>query len=71
MPGSFPDFPEKQHSQLLNAYVAYVKQARPRQGLGQQIPESSTLSAPSPNQVNPVIAVPVLGGLHRDSRRAA
>jgi putative transposase len=64
-------FHEKQLSRLLNAYVVYFNQARPHQGLGQRILESSTLSAPSPNQVNQGVAVPVLGGLHHDYRRAA
>ncbi len=64
-------FHEKQLSRLLNAYVVSFNQARPHQGLGQRIPESSTLSAPSPNQVNQVVALPVLGGLHHDYRRVA
>jgi putative transposase len=62
---------EKHLCRLLNAYVVYFNQARPHQGLGQHIPDSSTLSAPSPHQVNQVIAVPVLGGLHHDYQRAA
>jgi putative transposase len=64
-------FQEKQLCRLLNAYVVYFNQARPHQGLGQRIPESSTLTAPSPNQVDQVIAFPVLSGLHHDYRRAA
>jgi hypothetical protein len=64
-------FHEKQLTRLLNAYVVYFNQARPHQGLGQHIPEPSTLSARSPNQVNQVMAIPVLGGLHHDDRRAA
>jgi len=54
-------FHEKQLSRFLNAYVVIFNQARPHQGLGQQFPESSTLSAPSPNQVNQEVAFPVLG----------
>ena len=64
-------FHEKQLTWLLNASVVYFNQARPHQGLGQHIPEPSTLSARSPHQVNQVIAVPVLGGLHHDYRRTA
>jgi putative transposase len=64
-------FHEKQLTRLLNAYVVSFNQAQPHQGLGQRIAESSTLTAPSPNQVNQVAALPVLGGLHHDDRRAA
>jgi transposase InsO family protein len=64
-------FHVKHLSRLLNAYVVYFNQARPHQGLGQRIPESSTLSAPPLNQVNRVVAAPVLGGLHHDYGRAA
>jgi putative transposase len=64
-------FHEKQLFRLLNAYVVYFNQSRPHQGLGQRIPESSTLSVPSPNQMNQIVAVPVLGGLHHDYRRMA
>ncbi len=59
-------FHEKQLSRLLNASVVFFNQAQALDGLGQRIPESSTLSAPSPNQVNQVVAIPVLGGLHHD-----
>jgi putative transposase len=64
-------FPEKQLTRLLNAYGVYFNQARPHQGLGQHIPEPSTLSARSPKQVKQVIAIPVLGGFHHDDPRAA
>ncbi len=61
-------FHEKQLSRLLKAYVLYFNQARPHQGLGQQIPGAAVCPVPSPNQV---IAVPTLGGLHHDYRRTA
>jgi putative transposase len=61
-------FQEKQLYRLLKAYDVYFNRARPHQGLGQRIPDPSVPSAPLPNQV---IAVPVLGGLHYDYRRAA
>ncbi len=64
-------FQEKQLYRLLKAYVMYFNQARPHQGLGQRIPDPSVPSAPLPNSPNQVIAVPVLGGLHHDYRRAA
>jgi transposase InsO family protein len=64
-------FQEKQLHRLLNDYTVYFNQARPHQGLGQRLPDPSVLSAPLPNSPNQVIAVPVLGGLHHDYRRAA
>ena len=62
---------EKQFQRVLNAYVAYFNQARPHQGITQQIPELPVLPAPLHNQRENVIAVPVLGGLHHDYRRVA
>jgi len=64
-------FQEKQLHCLLKAYVVYFNQARPHQGLGQRIPDPLLPFAPLPNEPNKVIAVPVLGGLHHDYRRAA
>jgi transposase InsO family protein len=64
-------FQEKQLHRILNAYVVYFNQTRPHQGLGQRIPDPLVPSAPLPNPPNQVIAVPVLGGLHHDYRRAA
>ncbi len=64
-------FQEKQLHRLLKAYVVYFNQARPHQGLGQRIPDPLLPFAPLPNEPNQVIAVPVLGGLHHDYRRAA
>jgi len=57
---------EKQLQHLLNAYVAYFNQARPHQGIKQQIPVLPVPSAPRHNHREKVIAVPVLGGLHHD-----
>jgi putative transposase len=64
-------FQEKQLYRLLKASVMYFNQARPHQGLGQRIADPSVPSAPLLNSPNQVIAVPVLGGLHHDYRRAA
>jgi putative transposase len=61
-------FREKQLQRVLNAYVAYFNQARPHQGIQQQIPELPMASASRHNQREKVIAVPVLGGLHHDYR---
>ncbi len=62
---------EKQLHRLLKNYVLYFNQARPHQGLGQQIPEPAILSTPPPNQPGQVLSVPVLGGLYHDYRRTA
>src|SRR5438552_16209399 len=62
---------EKQLHRVLRSYVAYFNRARPHQGIQQQIPELPVPSAPPHNQREKVIAVPVLGGLHHDSRRVA
>jgi putative transposase len=62
---------EKQLQRILNAYVAYFNQARPHQGIQQQIPALPVPSAPRHNLREKVIAVPVLGGLHHDYRKVA
>ena len=62
---------EKQLNRLLEIYILYFNQARPHQGLGQQIPDPPMLSTPPPNQSGQVLSVPVLGGLHHDYRRSA
>jgi putative transposase len=59
--------PEQQLFRTLQAYGAYFNQARPHQGLHQQVPDSSTCEA----RDGPIFAVPVLGGLHHDYCRAA
>jgi putative transposase len=59
-------FHEKQLSRLLRAYVLSFNQARPHQGLGQQIPDQLVFSAPPSQPGNQVIAVPVLGRLHHE-----
>jgi putative transposase len=64
-------FQEKQCYRLLTEYAAYFNQARPHQGLGQRIPDAFVSSAPLSNPPNQVMAVPLLGGLHYDYRRAA
>jgi len=62
---------ERELQRVLTGYVAYFNQARPHQGIAQQIPDPSA-SANSPHDVgNKVIALPVMGGLHHDYRWAA
>jgi len=62
---------ERQLQRVLNAYVAYFNQARPHQGIQQQIPEQKAGSVPAQHASGKVISFPVLGGLHRDYRRSA
>ena len=55
---------------VLAEWVAHFNRGRPHQGIGQRIPSDPGL----PDQAEPrgtVVALPVLGGLHHDYRRAA
>jgi transposase InsO family protein len=63
-------FHEKHLSRLLKEYALYFNQARPHQGLRQQLPEPPVPS-PSQNRSNQISAEPVLGGLHHDYHRVA
>ena len=56
-------FQEKQLQRVLNAYVLYFNQARPHQGIRQQIPEPSRSALSSYHAGEKVIAHPVMGGL--------
>src|SRR6266705_822428 len=62
---------ERQLQRVLNAYVAYFNQARPHQGIQQQLPDSSGSSRATPQEGTRVIAVPILAGLHHDDRKVA
>ena len=62
---------ERQLQRLLNAYVVYFNQARPHQGIGQQIPEQLRWVPFAQGAGNKVIALPVVGGLHHDYHWAA
>jgi putative transposase len=62
---------EKQLQRVLNAYVVYFNQARPHQGMAQQIPEPHRLVPAAQDAGNKVIALPVVGGLHHDYHWAA
>jgi len=57
---------ERQLQRVLNSYVAYFNQARPHQGIAQQIPEASRSALSSHQAGEKVIARPVMGGLHHD-----
>ena len=56
---------------LIQTYVTFFNQARPHQGIDQQIPEPP-LAAPLPEHVrHQVVGLPILGGLHHDYRWVA
>ena len=48
-------------------YMSYFNRARPHQGVGQRIPDGPA----NDNYDGRIVAIPVLGGLHHDYRRAA
>ena len=61
-------FLDDQHLEnVARQYVRYFNTARPHQGIGQRIPAGPV----NDNHAGKVIAIPVLGGLHHDYRRAA
>ena len=62
---------ERQLKRILDAYVAYFNQARPHQGMAQQIPEPSRSALSSHQAGEKVIALPIMGGLHHDYHWAA
>ncbi len=62
---------EKQLERVLKVYVGYFNQARPRQGIRQQIPERRRSGPCGQDAGNKVIARPVMGGLHHDYHWAA
>ena len=64
-------FQEKQLQRVLNEYVRYFNQARPHQGIQQQIPEPSRSALSSHHASEKILALPVMGGLHHDYRWAA
>jgi len=57
---------ERQMRARLAEYVEYFNRSRPHQGTGQSVPLGTTHPG-----AGTVIALPVLGGLHHDYRRAA
>jgi transposase InsO family protein len=62
---------EKQLHRVLHAYVEYFNQARPHQGIRQQVPQGEETSVASDQHGDRIISVPVLGGLHHAYRRVA
>jgi putative transposase len=62
---------EKQLHRVLRAYTQYFNQARPHQGIGQQIPEKYNGPVTQYRDDGKILCLPVLGGLHHDYRRSA
>ena len=56
---------------VLLEYVRYFNRSRPHQGINQRVPECEEGSASSGGSTGPVIAFPVLNGLHHEYRRVA
>ena len=59
---------ERHLGRLMGEYKDYFNEARPHQGIGQRIPGKPALVT---DVTKPIVAKPVLGGLHHDYRRAA
>ena len=62
---------EKQLERVLKAYMVYFNQARPHQGIQQQIPQQRRSVPCAQDAGKKVIARPIMGGLHHDYRWAA
>jgi putative transposase len=62
---------ERQLQRVLNGYAAYFNQARPHQGIHQQIPNPSGTPRTTAQAGSKVVAVPILSGLHHDYRKVA
>ncbi len=62
---------EKQLHRVLRVYVKYFNEARPHQGIRQQVPQGEVTSVPPDQRSDRIISVPVLGGLHHTYRRVA
>ncbi len=56
---------------VLRAYVGYFNRARPHQGIGQAIPAGAAEVGRKLVSAGRIVAIPVMGGLHHDYRRAA
>ena len=62
---------EKQLHRVLRVYVKYFNEARPHQGIRQQVPQGENSSVPPGQYGNQILSVPVLGGLHHEYRKVA
>jgi putative transposase len=62
---------ERHLHRVIKEYVAYFNRARPHQGIAGQIPIPAPRSVSETVSEGEITALPVLGGLHHDYRRAA
>ena len=62
---------EKQFHRVLHAYVTYFNEARPHQGIHQQVPQGKVPFIPLGQCGDRIISVPVLSGLHHEYRKVA
>jgi putative transposase len=62
---------EKQLDRVLQASIQYFNQARPHQGIKQQIPEQYSEPVQPDHDGGKILSFPVLGGLHHAYRRSA
>ena len=58
---------EQKLEDVARQYVLYFNRSRPHQGIGQRIPDAPA----NDNHHGKIIAIPVLGSLHHDYKRAA
>jgi hypothetical protein len=58
---------EEQLARIGREYATFFNQARPHQGIGQRVPDGTA----TPHPDGRIIAIPVLGGLHHEYRKAA
>lgn len=65
-----PILTETHLRRVLEGYGGYSNRARPHHGLGQGVPQPVPERPPAGRRAA-VVAIPVLGGLHHDYRRAA
>ena len=62
---------ERHLRRVLVEYVRYFNHARPHQGLGQHVPAPPDPAGAFQRTDGPIVAVPVLGGLHHEDSRVA
>ncbi|HEX3051558.1 MAG TPA: hypothetical protein VHP83_12935 [Aggregatilineaceae bacterium] len=56
---------------IVTAYVTFFNASRPHQGIEQEIPDHIGHAMPVASLGQPVVSMPVLGGLHHTYSRVA
>ncbi len=62
---------ERHLHRVMKEYVDYFNAARPHQGIAGEVPVPSMSSVSESSRSTQITALPILGGLHHDYRRAA